>query len=308
MEPSFLSSGVCRCGPKSREVANIPTRISLFGFIAQTCTFAVSTTLYGSLHLRRSITAVKPTPQNISVSPAVLRTIPFIFLIGFQVPSILTILRAPETISIDLKQIFIAIWQPWPIYVSILAGVVHYTTSLFTSPESNTTKATQTQLTLLRRVYAFAFAHTAITHIAGWTVSLATVVAPVLFNPKYIPLFHPHRVFFPTFPFLATDLKIGTVGQGVHIFLQWDFLIGSLGMLVWAIGLWSAAQKKYRLGSDAEKSSTSFGFLIKVSLLVLVAGPVAAAVELVWERDELVFSQGLSQGQGQTGKEAKKLR
>lgn len=281
-------------------------RISVFGFIAQTCTFALSTTLYGCLHLRRSVTVVNPTPQNISVSPAVLRAIPFIFLVGYQLPTILTILRAPERISIDLKQIFIAIWQPWPIYVSILAGAVHYITSLFTSPETNATKANQTQLTLLRRVYAFAFAHTAITHILGWTVSLATVLAPVLFNPKFIPILHPARVFRPTFPFLATDLRIESVGQGVHIFLQWDFLIGSLGTLVWAMGLWAAAQKKYNLEWRNSSTVLGLGLFVKVALLMLVAGPVAAAVELMWERDELVFAQ--RPAQEPSGKEVKRVR
>lgn len=237
--------------------------------------------------------------------PAILRTIPFIFLIGYQVPSILAGLRAPETISIDLKQILIAIWQPWPLYVSILAGTVYYTTSLFTSPDTNLTRAARTQLTLLRRVYAVAFAQTAITHVAGWTFSLATVLFPVLFNPRFIPLFHPLRVFMPTFPFLEGDLKVETVGQGVHIFLQWDILVGSYGILVWVISLWTSAQKKYRL----ERSGTVsllLGLLVKVSLLTVVAGPIAAAIELIWERDELVLAQAVSQEQ--RGKDPQKAR
>lgn len=56
-------------------------------------------------------------------------------------------------------------------------------------------------------------------------------------------------------------------------------------MLLWALSLHRNAHRAI-LGKAG-----GLGLLIKVALLSVVASPVGAAVELMWERDELVVHE-----------------
>lgn len=267
----------------------------VFGLACQVMTFAFSAPLYAGLQLASSVTASRPNAQNTRVPRAVLKSIPLIFTIGYTVPSLLMILPAPARISVDLKQIFTAVWQPWPAYISILTTVVHVLFSSFTKNDTSVEGGRAT-LKSLRRVYAFAFGNAALSHIILHTMSLATVVAPTLFHETYAKALHPCKVFRTALPWVP--LRIENLGDGVQIFLRWDYLIGSVGVLLWAMTLYVNAHKAIL------RKTCWCDLLTKVGLLTVVAGPVGAAVELMWERDELVIHEtgGLKQ---RVGKEKK---
>ncbi|KAF7585092.1 hypothetical protein BBP40_000362, partial [Aspergillus hancockii] len=146
----------------------------IFGLTAQVLTFAFATPLYAFLHLITTPAASAASPENLRVPRAVLNAIIPVFAIGYLLPTQLLVLPLSETITPDLKQLFIAIWQPWPAYISILLTV---TRAMF-SPNEKGPEAARKSLTSLRRVYAFAFANTAITHLVSWIVALGTVIAP----------------------------------------------------------------------------------------------------------------------------------
>ena len=260
----------------------------VFGLACQVFTFAFSTPLYAGVQLASSITASRPNAQNIRVPRAILKSIPLIFLVGYTVPSTLLIIPAPEKISVDLKQIFIAIWQPWPAYISILTTVVYVLFSPFTKNDTNIEGGLAT-LKSLRFVYAFAFANAALAHIIIHTISITAAVAPFLFQEKFAAALHPCKVFATAMPWVP--LKVDNIGDGVHIFLRWDYLIGSAGVFLWALTLYVNAHKAL------QRSICWCDLLTKVGLLVVLTGPVGAAVELVWKRDELVIhgTGGLSQ-------------
>ncbi|KAJ5177631.1 uncharacterized protein N7500_000330 [Penicillium coprophilum] len=255
-------------------IAAYPT---IFGLIAQVLTFAFGIPLTCGLQLGCSITARRPHADNIRIPRAVLVVLPFIFVVGYMVPTAVMALPAPSVISVDLKQIAIAIWHPWPAYVSILTTVAYFTLSPFFS---NNHRASMSSL---RWVYAFAFANASLTHIVSWVVSLATVVVPALFRDRFLDSLHPAKVFSVPLPW--SGLVVSTVGDGVHAFLRWDYMIGSAGVLIWAISLYTVAHKQL-LGIVSWPR-----LLVKVALLTVLAGPAGAAVELIWERDELVFSE-----------------
>ncbi|KAJ5496510.1 hypothetical protein N7463_008497 [Penicillium fimorum] len=255
-------------------VAAYPT---IFGLIAQVFTFAFGIPLTCGLQLGSSITARRPHADNIRVPRAVLAALPLIFVVGYMVPTAAMALPAPSLISVDLKQIAIAIWHPWPAYVSILTTVVYFTLSPFFS---NSHRASMSSL---RWVYAFAFANASLSHIVSWVVSLATVIVPALFEDRFLNSLHPAKVF--SIPLPWSGLTVNNVGDGVHVFLRWDYLIGSAGVLIWAISLYTIAHKQLL-------STVSWpSFLVKIALLTVFTGPAGAAVELIWERDELVFSE-----------------
>ncbi|KAL4733372.1 hypothetical protein BDV11DRAFT_200249 [Aspergillus similis] len=246
-------------------------------------TFAFSAPLYFAIHLFTSATAVRPTAANIRVPRAVLKAIPLVFAIGYMVPSGLLLLPVSEQVTTDLKQILIALWQPWPAYVSILLTLVHVLFSPFTSNDDNVEGGRAT-LHSLRWVYAFAFANTTLTHIIAWAIPLSTAAAPWLFKEEYLHPLHPLVVHEIPKPWEAPVL-VESVGVGAHAFLRWDYIIGSTGVLIWALSL-------YRAGHRVVYGQAGcFGLLLKVALLTVLTGPVGAAVELMWERDELIFNE-----------------
>lgn len=243
-------------------------------------TYAFAVPLYCGFQLANSITAKKPTAADIRISRSVLNWIPLIFIVAYGVPSGL-MLMAP--VDADTRQKFIASWHPWPAYVCTLATVV----DVLFSPRRKVEPGRAT-LRALRRVYAFAFAMAAVPHIVSLTVSIASVKVPYLFNEEYLAALHPCEVFKIALPWTKPALQVGSVAEGVHIFLRWDYLIGSFGVLLWAMSLNSAAHW------EVLRKAGWFGLLVKTTLLVAVSGPVGAAVELMWERDELVFQEAMA--------------
>ncbi|KAE8396174.1 hypothetical protein BDV23DRAFT_193037 [Aspergillus alliaceus] len=251
----------------------------IFGLTAQVLTFAFAAPLYCFLHL--IVTPTNPTPDAIRVPRSVLHAIPAVFVIGYLLPTHLLTVPLSEHITSDIKQIFIAIWQPWPAYVSILLTVSHLVFNPFTGRD----KDGRANLSALRRVYAFAFANTALTHLVSWILSLGTVFAPGMYNEAYLEALHPRRVFEVPFPWEQPVRGVRSVGEGVHLFLRWDYIIGSAGVLVWAGALYSAARK--RVYGKTGLVAT----LVKSVVLGALVGPVGAAVVLLWERDEMVVCE-----------------
>ncbi|KAJ5915579.1 hypothetical protein N7466_011512 [Penicillium verhagenii] len=250
---------------------------AIFGLTAQVLTFAFATPLLCALQLGCSVTARRPHADNIRVPRVVLAVLPTVFVVGFLVPTNLMVLPAPSVIPVDWKQIAIASWHPWPAYVSILTTASYYVLGpLFTNNQ-------RASISSLRWVYASAFIHAGLSHLVTLVVSVATVVAPAVFDASYADALHPSKVY--SFPVPWSGLKVDTVADGVHVFLRWDYMIGSAGILLWALKLHTVAHKQIL-------SSVSWtGLLFKVGLLTALTGPAGAAVELMWERDELVFAE-----------------
>ncbi|KAK2596641.1 hypothetical protein QQS21_006262 [Conoideocrella luteorostrata] len=261
----------------ARTVAAFP---AFLGIVAQLLTFAFAAPLYGYLHLTRAATASKPNSKNMRIPHGVIKAIPHVFTVGMLVPSMLMIAPLSEIVTYDLKQILVAIWQPWPAYVAILLVLAHYTVGGFFS-DVDTPANNRKIRSSLRYVYAFAFANTAISHIITWSVSLATAVVPGIFQEKYADVLHPRRVFETFLPWTSPALKVATVGQGVQVFLRWDYLIGSAGVLIWSISLYRSAHRAANVKVGLLELAT------KVIALSALSSPVGAAVELMWEREEL---------------------
>ncbi|KAJ5663874.1 hypothetical protein N7507_004605 [Penicillium longicatenatum] len=250
---------------------------AIFGLAAQVLTFAFATPLICALQLGCSVTARHPHADNIRIPRVVLAVIPAVFVIGFLVPTNLMILPAPDVISVDWKQIAIAAWHPWPVYVSILTTAAYYVLGPFF------TNNHRASMSGLRWVYASAFIHAGVSHLVTLVISVATVLAPALFDTRFVDALHPSKVY--SFPVPWSGMQVDTVADGVHVFLRWDYMIGSAGILLWALKLHTVAHKQIL----SSISWTSLFF--KIGLLTALTGPAGAAVELMWERDELVFNE-----------------
>ncbi|KAK2776636.1 hypothetical protein FQN53_002544 [Emmonsiellopsis sp. PD_33] len=276
-----------RQGNKSRLVA-VP---ALFGMLAQLGTIGLIMPIYAAVHLLTSPTRSNPSQAAITIpakSVTAIKLIPFSIIAGYFVPSMLMVL--PETTYgfLDTKQERIAFWQSWPVYVAFIHFTATTAANIFcsgsTSGKTNASATTKQARSALRQVYAFAFASTAIPHVATWTISLASTLVPMIFDIDIVPALHPSRVFLNTLPW--SGARVSSLGQGVLWFLQWDQLLGTAGTLLWAVSLYASAHqaRKVRVGC--------VGFVPKVAALCAVSGVAGAAVELMWERDELVLQAG----------------
>ncbi|KAL4905491.1 hypothetical protein BDW74DRAFT_152712 [Aspergillus multicolor] len=256
----------------------------VFGLVAQAMTIAFAAPLYFAIQLFTSSTAIKPTAENIRVPRAVLNAIPLAFVVGYLVPTNLMLIPVSEIVTTDLKQILVSLWQPWPAYISILLTLAYLAFSPSITND-RTVEGSRATLRSLRWVYAFAFANTALTHIISWIIPLATVAVPLIFKKEFLQPLHPLVVFDVPKPWGAPVI-VENVGAGVHAFLRWDYIISSTATLVWALSLYRAAHRVVY----GRIQSGCVDLLVKVAVLVTLTGPVGAAVELLWERDELVLS------------------
>ncbi|KYK61145.1 hypothetical protein DCS_02286 [Drechmeria coniospora] len=263
--------------------ASLAAFASIFGIAAQLFTFAFATPLYCVIQLYVSVTARKPTAENLAIPHSVLRAMPLAFAAGMLLPSGLMLAPESEIFTSDLKQIFIALWQPWPVYVASILFVVHVASP--SAPVNDQSPAdARASRSSLRFVYAFAFAIAAVPHLVSIVISAATVVAPTMFDLQFLEPLHPLNVFAAApWPWSNPVVQVETVGEGVQAFLAWDYLIGSTAVLVWTVSLFKSAHRA--VYGPAEKTCLA----LKVMSLVLLAGPVGAAVELMWEREELVL-------------------
>ena len=236
---------------------------------------------YAALHVLTSETASNPSLENMRIPRAVLIAMPVAFTIGQAVPSLAMALPLSDRLTPDLKQILIAVWQPWPAYVAALLTVAYVLLGPYFDSYARTARGIRKDLKPLRATYAFAFGTAAVSHLVAVVVSLATIVAPFLFEKRFVRDLHPAKVLATALPWKLEQVK--SVGEGVHVFLRWDYNICVLGMLVWALALYRVAERKYT-GTNEDLSTLS-----KVVQLTLLTGPVGAAVELMWEREEFVI-------------------
>ncbi|KAI9659651.1 MAG: hypothetical protein M1831_003732 [Alyxoria varia] len=122
-----------------------------------------------------------------------------------------------------------------------------------------------------------------LTHWGVVILSLASRIMPFMFAEKYQDSLSPVAMFDPA-PFWTGDVRTSeSVHEGVLMFLQWDELVCCLSILVWAV----AINRDSLYAHD--KGSTFKSMVWRLVFGTIVAGPAAAAISLVLERDEALL-------------------
>lgn len=264
----------------------IATSTMILGLLIQTLAYAVITPLYLILHLSTSPTARSPSVAEISVDMSSLISIPVAISIGYILPAVLLALPAPSVLSFDRKQILMAVWQAFPVWVDVLQRTISFIVAMVSNTERKSAispaKASATYIRATRYVYLFALILSGFSHISAMTLAATSKFFPGLFAPQYVGVFNPSNVFFPSTISMTTQMS--SIENGVLLLLQYDGLIGSASLVIWASAVFVRAYGRRR------PFDQWLSLVAANVLLTALVGPVGCAVAILWARDEAVLS------------------
>lgn len=201
-------------------------------------------------------------------------------VIGYALPTILMSLPAPSVIDHDLKQWLMTIWQPFPIWVSVVQGVVAYLL-----PRLGAANAASNSQTLrsMRVLYIGLLTAAGIGQISTMTLMATSKFFPGLFAPEFAGAFNPSNVFLPAA--VTPSTKMPSIGAGALLLFQYDQLIGSTSMCLWSTTL---SVNAYRNGAIKQGMALMFtGGVIMMAL----TGPLGFVTACIWARDEMIFAE-----------------
>ncbi|PGH18168.1 hypothetical protein AJ80_04555 [Polytolypa hystricis UAMH7299] len=231
--------------------------------------------------LSKSPTALRPNSGNMSVPAPHIWALPVSVIVGIFAP-LLVVIGIKSSFT---KQAAIVVWSLWPVFASIAQFGLSRLIRLFAplSPHRGAHPNTQSQSTraALRYAYSFAFACTAISHVISWTITLCASIWPALLNPVLATALRPDEIMLPPLPW--SSARIESDAQGCIWFLQWDKQTAAIAVIVWVISLYRTAHASRGIEVNW------LGVIVKIVLLGLVSGLGGVAVELMWEREELML-------------------
>lgn len=225
------------------------------------------------------------TPEALYIPHQHLTAIPISFMLGFVIPVFFICLPAPRFLSHRVKDTITGWYQQWHLIIS----AIHYSTVRLMGTfhdyevnESHYLPMSESKVYVLRANFVFAMALAAIPYFVVSTTSTTSWLAPTLFNPKTVKSLHPKWILLPTWP--RSGVRARNIDEGVQWLIQWDYLLGTIAMLIWAALLVTSATNKqghqvYSLGAE----------LLNCILYFLIGGPNGVVVGLIWEREEVVF-------------------
>ncbi|KAL8925280.1 MAG: hypothetical protein Q9208_003570 [Pyrenodesmia sp. 3 TL-2023] len=256
--------------------------VTAWGFVMQNAAFAVVMPLYCAIHLATSPTVWSRKQSDSLAESLRLKCIPWSMAFGFVLPAALMALPAPTVVSHERKQVFVAMWQPFPIWVGILQELFPLLwRSLF--GEAAVERTRNQTINSMRTVYGILLGFALVTRVSAWTISISSVLFPSIFAADTVHLLNPSSVFRP----LAASplVKMFSIAAGGLQFLQYDDMVGGLACVFWSTALYV---------NVAERKSVREWVSLMVKSIVVegLAGPEGFAVAALWARDEIIFAAG----------------
>lgn len=255
-------------------------------------TFVASPALWGVLYQLRGIGFIAPiyfaislfhsssiayfTPSSRRVPVSIAQALLPALVIGFVIPTMMMFFPLHNTLN--TRQIFIALWQPAPLYVAVLTEVIsrglkRVGCSKPVKSASHVDKSVNEDLPHLRTVYATVSGISACFHIAlvlSWVVSGSSFITSAL-----IP--------WDSFG------QVSNLADGVFVFFQNDFLLVATATMLWCLtSIWDM----YRMGIS--NVSWRVG-LVGLVLGCVVAGPGATAAAVWYWREDVLSRTSFAQ-------------
>ncbi|KAJ5952743.1 uncharacterized protein N7479_011156 [Penicillium vulpinum] len=210
------------------------------------------------------------SPSTRTLPESTARAILPALALGFIVPTIM--LFFPLADSLNMRQIFIALWQPAPIYVVILTQIFSRVIKSIGSstPVKTDSSAAEgkfdSDIPHLQTLYAVAGGVSACFHVA-FLLSWAAL------GTNFIT-----KVFIPSDAFA----QVTTLADGVFVFFQNDFLLVAAATLLWClVSVWDL----HRIGVSNVSWQMALAGLILGSMAI---GPGATAAAVWYWREEVM--------------------
>lgn len=179
-------------------------------------------------------------------------------IIAYICPLVLAALPTPGVTAYAMKQQLIAVWQGWPVYYSFITLIIRYLRPVRLSQDFQ-----------LKIACTFAFSCSTAGHLALLWFSRAN-------SASYL-------IFLPPAPW--RELEVTNIEAGVLRFLQWDYTLSALAMLVWTVASYSQA-------TGRRNCQSSWILLIAGMAGVVLLGPCSVAMVLYWQTLTSVTEKG----------------
>lgn len=141
--------------------------------------------------------------------------------------------------------------------------------------------ARQVDSIIARRVFYLAIlAIAALTHLSTFYLIAMAYLLPAGDVGEYKDAWSFGNVFIPAGS--TPNFKVNNIGEGAHLMMQYDEIIGTSAVIVWAFALFITAP-------PGKLQLTQAQLLVFGSVILMVTGPIGLAVGLVWARDEKSF-------------------
>lgn len=181
-------------------------------------------------------------------------------MIGYIIPTTMLLLPIGGQ---EIRQAVLAFWQPAPVYVSLLtllfSKAIETIKRFQRESLSKSTKDLDSDSHHLEIVYKVTGILSACLHVS---IILGCVISTEL---SLIRVFVPRDSFTP----------VASIGDGVLIFFQNDFLMVAVSTLLWC---WASMWDLYRVGMSNVSPITAAGIILALGVIV---GP-GATVAGVW--------------------------
>lgn len=259
--------------------------VGIWGIFVQNAAYAVIMPNWCIAYLSTSRMVSSKRVSDFLVDVPNLVGIAISVILGYVLPTILMSLPAPSIIDYDLKQWLMTFWQFFPVWVSVVQGIVPYLLPRFGgssgAPNSHILRS-------MRIMYAGLLSTAGIGQAATMAIMATSKFFPGLFAPEYVSVFNPSRVFLPAA--ISPSIKMPSIGAGTLLLLQYDHLIGSTSMALWSTLLFV---NTYRNGVNKQSLAlVVFGGVI----LMALTGPLGYATAYIWARDELIIVEAERDG------------
>lgn len=238
--------------------------------------------IYLAIYLSTSPLVSSKSASNLLVETNHVIAIFPALLMGYILPSILMSLPAPSVLSYERKQTYMAIWQMFPIWVSMVQAVLPYAMSKPVNTSSTKSFGSQ-ELHTMRILYVGLLIIAGFGQAATATLLATSTFFPNLFALEFKGAFNPSKVFLPAA--VSPSIKMPSIGCGANLLLQYDELIGSGAMVLWSITLFMIVYRKSR-SDQSEASLIAYGIMA-----MFLTGPLGYATACIWARDELLISE-----------------
>ncbi len=251
------------------------------GVLVQNAAYAIVVPLYLIMYLSTSPLMSSKCKGNFLIDTSDTAAIPISIALGYVAPAILMSLPAPSVIDFQQKQTFMAIWQMFPLWVAILQAVLPYLTAAFLQDRTLSSKSSHSfELKVLRYIYVMLLVVAGIGQTSTATLIAASKWFPDVFAPGFKGIFDFHKVFVPAA--IYPSAMMPSIGSGALMLLQYDELIGSTSMALFATVMYISA-------CQGIKTSRSVVSLVFQGLAIaIVTGPLGFAVACIWARDEII--------------------